>query len=260
MSTFRPGLVSITFRKLSTDAIIELCQEAGLEGIEWGGDVHVPPGEGKTASEVGKATRDAGLNVAAYGSYYRAGPGLRDESKFDAVLESARMLGAPLIRVWAGPRQPVAEATEQDWKDAFEDAKRIAALAEPLGIQIAFEYHGGTLTEWPETASRLMSGCDHPNIDTLWQPINGAPLDTNLDALHRVGPRIANLHVFHWGDGSQDRYALAAGEERWKAYLEAVEQYPRDGRWALLEFVKEDDPRQCVEDAATLRSWLAGRA
>lgn len=258
MPSIRPGLVSITFRKLSPNAIIDLSREAGLAGIEWGADVHVPPGEGRIASEVGQATRAAGLAVAAYGSYYRAGPGLQDETAFDAVLESARMLGAPLIRVWAGPKQPVAEATEQDWKDAVEDARRIAGLAGPLGIRIAFEYHGGTLTEWPETASRLMSECDHANIDTLWQPINGAPVDTCLDALHRVGPRIANLHVFHWGAGFQERFALAEGKDRWLQYLEAVSRYPREGRFALLEFVRDDDPRQLIADAATLREWLAG--
>ena len=36
-----PGLVSITFRKLQPDAIIKLVAQAGLTGIEWGGDVYV---------------------------------------------------------------------------------------------------------------------------------------------------------------------------------------------------------------------------
>jgi hypothetical protein len=39
------GLVSITFRQLSPPAIIDLVRQAGLEGIEWGGDVHVPHGD-----------------------------------------------------------------------------------------------------------------------------------------------------------------------------------------------------------------------
>ena len=38
----RGGLVSITFRKLSPRAIIDLVTRANLIGIEWGGDVHVP--------------------------------------------------------------------------------------------------------------------------------------------------------------------------------------------------------------------------
>ncbi len=39
------GLCSITFRSLSVDAIIELATKARLDGIEWGSDVHVPPGD-----------------------------------------------------------------------------------------------------------------------------------------------------------------------------------------------------------------------
>jgi len=62
---FKTGLVSITFRKLNTDEIIDLVQRSGLEGIEWGGDVHVPHGNIDNAQEVGRKTREAGINVAS---------------------------------------------------------------------------------------------------------------------------------------------------------------------------------------------------
>ncbi|MHC4505194.1 MAG: sugar phosphate isomerase/epimerase family protein, partial [Planctomycetota bacterium] len=96
----RSGLTSITFRKLSPEEIVRLTAEAGLDGIEWGGDVHVPPGEVDTARRVASMTSEAGLAVSSYGSYYRVGhdePGL-----FAPVLETAIALGAPIIRVWAG--------------------------------------------------------------------------------------------------------------------------------------------------------------
>jgi len=65
-----PGLVSITFRKLSPEQIIELVRKAGLSGIEWGGDIHVPHGDIARAKEVKSMTKEAGLRVAVYGSYY----------------------------------------------------------------------------------------------------------------------------------------------------------------------------------------------
>ena len=40
----RPGLCSITFRDLSVDDVVALAADAGLAGIEWGADRHVPPG------------------------------------------------------------------------------------------------------------------------------------------------------------------------------------------------------------------------
>ena len=53
------GLLSVTFRSLPYQRIIELAVKAGLDGIEWGGDEHVPPGNLKLAQEIGQAY-DAG--------------------------------------------------------------------------------------------------------------------------------------------------------------------------------------------------------
>ena len=66
------GLLSVTFRSLPFERIIDLTVQAGLDGIEWGGDVHVPPGELKLAERIGQAARGAGLVNFSYGSYWRA--------------------------------------------------------------------------------------------------------------------------------------------------------------------------------------------
>ena len=97
-----PGLVSVTFRKLTPEEIIALSAKAGVQSIEWGGDIHVPAGDVARAKEVGQQTRDAGLMVAAYGSYYRLAGGGRFPAPFEQVLATAAALGAPTIRIWAG--------------------------------------------------------------------------------------------------------------------------------------------------------------
>lgn len=79
--------------------LIAACRRAGLQGIEWGGDVHVPHGNLEVAREVAARTREAGLEIPSYGSYYRVG---RDESaqvSFARVLDTAVVLQTPLIRV-----------------------------------------------------------------------------------------------------------------------------------------------------------------
>ncbi len=83
---------------------MELARRAGLAGIEWGGDVHVKPGDEAEALRVGSLTRNAGLQVSSYGSYFRLCAQEEPETAFAPVLASARALGAPLIRVWAGER------------------------------------------------------------------------------------------------------------------------------------------------------------
>ena len=50
--TIYTGLVSITFRRLNPLEIVSLVAENGLTAIEWGGDIHVPPGKLKLARDV----------------------------------------------------------------------------------------------------------------------------------------------------------------------------------------------------------------
>ncbi|MCH8512611.1 MAG: sugar phosphate isomerase/epimerase [Kiritimatiellae bacterium] len=257
MSAFKTGLVSITFRNLPPEELIELVSRAGQQGVEWGGDVHVPHGDLTRAEEVGRWTRESGLEVAAYGSYYRVGE-VAYNPDFEAVLESAHALGAPTIRVWAG-KKGSAEASDADRKRIEEDTRRICAMAADEGIRVAFEYHGNTLTDDTDSAKALLEALPLENLDTLWQPPNGQGLEQCLESLRAVLPRVSNVHVFHWGSGWGDRYALAEGAARWKRYLEMFEE-TETPRWALMEFVKNDDPEQYLVDAATLREWVDGFA
>jgi hypothetical protein len=62
------------------------------------------------------------------------------------------------------------------------------------------------------------------------------------------------VHVFHWPRRGE-RAALADGSAGWLRYLQIL----RDHDHAcplLLEFVRDDDPRQLLSDAATLREWI----
>jgi sugar phosphate isomerase/epimerase len=247
-----PGLVSITFRKLSPAEIIALCGQAGVRCIEWGGDIHVPPGDAAHARAIGQLTREAGLEVAAYGSYYRLGPD--QPGKFEAAVTSAAALGAPTIRVWAGGKG--ARATEVDERcEIIADALRVADIAARHGITVCLEYHAGTLTDERESARALLGELAHPNIEFLWQPTNGAPVDECAARLLEMLPRLRNVHVFHWWPTAAERHPLADGEAAWRSYIDIVRESGHDADF-LLEFVRNDDPRQFLADAATLKQWL----
>jgi sugar phosphate isomerase/epimerase len=255
----RPGLVSISFRNLAVQEIVDLCVRAGLEGIEWGGDVHVPHGDVGTARQTARTTAAAGLSVAAYGSYYRAGETV-DNPDFADVLASAQALGAPLIRVWAGKRGS-ADADVTYRTRVVDDLRRISSLAQQAGIVVACEFHGGTLTDTNASALALYGNVNHPNLRAYWQPPVGQGVDYCLHGLRSILPRLANLHLFHWTvkDGKRAREPLAAGHSIWSRYLDLARQAEGD-RWVLLEFVRNDDPEQLVADADALRQCLADLA
>jgi 3-dehydroshikimate dehydratase len=245
-----PGLVSITFRTLTPAEIIALVRKAGLRSIEWGADIHVKPGERATAKEVGERTREAGLQVASYGSYYHAGSD--DPAAFDPILDGAVALGAPRIRVWSG-RVDAAQATESHRQRVVEDLRRIVALAGARDIRIAAEFHSGTLSSTAESARGLLAAV--PGLDSYWQVRVGAAPEEALADIALLAPGLCHAHVFHW-QSIPERLPLADGAPTWRRYVQALAAVGRPLH-VQIEYVKDDQPAQFLADAAALLDWLA---
>lgn len=250
----KPGLVSITFRKLNCQQIINLMSKTRLRGIEWGGDIHVPHGDTKTAEKVKTLTSDAGLEVTAYGSYYRAGQSEKDGLAFKKVLDSAEALNAPMIRVWAG-KISSSQADQDYYNSVVDDSRRIAEMAKKRNIRIVFEFHDNTLNDRPETAKKLMADIDHSNLGTYWQPMHGAGMENNCLGIEQIIDLIEGVHVFHWWPDHTQRHLLEDGKEHWQAYLKKIAEKNRD-MFCLMEFIKNDNPEIFIRDAETLTNWI----
>lgn len=252
------GLVSITFRQLDPEAIIALMKRTALTHLEWGGDVHCPHGDVDTATRVGESTRDAGLTVSVYGSYYRCGVSEGAGLAFAEVLASARAMQAPAIRVWAG------QLNREDADDAYrakvvDDAKCVADLAAAAGLTIVFEYHGGTLTNTHDGAIELIEAIDRPNVRMGWQPVPERSVEQNLADLDDLLARgvLGSVHAFEWTSeaGKKVRHPLAEGEAHWPPRLAKLRDAGVDVP-VLIEFVQGNDPEQFVADAEALARWL----
>ncbi len=252
----RSGLVSVTFRDLSPAEIISLSLDCRLEGIEWGGDVHAPHGNIRTAESVRAMCADAGISIPCYGSYFRAGWNDAANPSPTAVIESALALGAPLIRIWAG-RQGSAKCPGDARIEVEQAIADFTAEAARHDLRVAFEFHSNTLTDTLESTRQLIEAIDSPNLLTLWQPPLGSTRQDNLLAIQSLGDKLANAHAFAWerGESGTVRLPLADHAEDWTAYLHALNTADR---WILLEFVKDNDPRNLQADARTLTSWLEG--
>lgn len=249
----KTGLVSVTFRKLTPKNIISLVKQSGLEGIEWGGDLHVPPGNPQLAREIFKMTTGEGLEIAAYGSYYRIGCQAKGIDDFKRVLESAIELKAPTIRVWAGNKGS-QDADEAWWERIVTESNTIAELAGEAGISISYEYHRDTLTDSNETALQLLEDVNHSNVYTYWQPLSEYDFHFRTDGLYQIKGKLTNLHVFHRISNTRAPLKLGAGD--WLKYLETVSNDEKN-HYALLEFVMNDSETQFREDAATLRQLIS---
>lgn len=246
----KTGLTSVTFRQKSVEEILALAKEAGLTGVEWGGDIHVPAGAVDIARETGRKTREAGLEVLSYGSYYRGDPG----ESFTPILESALALGAPLIRIWAG-RTPYESCPTGEWNRLTKCFQRAADAAQQAGIRLAFEYHRGTATQTITGALALLRDVDRANVGCYWQPNPDISQEERVKELEALAPFLANVHVFTWSKGNI-RHPLSQGEPQWKEYLAHL---PQDHlpHCLILEFVQDDRVTAFREDAKTLRRWTA---
>ncbi|MDT0158240.1 TIM barrel protein [Microbacterium sp. ARD32] len=248
----RPGLCSVTFRELAPEKIVALAAEAELEAIEWGGDVHVPPGDVERAARVAQATTDAGLAVCSYGSYFRAGA----DEPLTPILDSAQALGADRVRVWAG-RVDSADATPAQCAQITARLRDAAEEASERGIRLALEYHRGTIADTPDAVLQLL--VDVPALSTYWQPSVGAEDAEALTEFDAISARTSAVHVFSWWPAGE-RLRLHEREELWRGLCSAASALPTPPRDALLEFVPDDDTALLAAEAATLRRWLAETA
>lgn len=248
--SIRAGLCSVTFRQLDPAAIAALAADAGLAAIEWGGDVHVPPGDAARAAEVARITTDAGLAVASYGSYFRADPG----EDIAAVLDAAEALGADRIRVWAG-RSGSADATAQERAATIDALAAAVELAGRRGILLALEFHGGTLADDAEQTLRVLDEVGSAHLSTYWQPTVSAPDEVAVAEYRRLADRVSAVHVFSWWPVAQ-RLPLSARDGLWRGFAAATSDAPAPPRDALLEFMPDDDPAVLAGEAAALRAYL----
>jgi len=238
------GMLSITFRNKSPEEIIELVKKSGLSAIEWGGDIHVPHGDVATAKRVGELTREAGLNIGAYGSYYNCLP---DDVSFDDVLASARALGAKVIRVWAGTKN-FDVASEEEREQIYSALRYAVEQSAKYGITVATELHINTLTDKPDGLIKMLDSV--PGLKTYWQQSSyKLTPDEECEVIKRLGKSIVNAHINYWVDGVQ--HPLAEISDRLAKYIPALEQFT-DAHAFMIEFVKDANVEQFFEDAKVL--------
>lgn len=248
----KTGLVSLSFNDHSIIDVVRLVANNCLQSIEWSGDRHVPVGEVELAKRVRQITESHALEVAAYGSHYRAGFGEGNGYPFDAVLQTAVALGAPTIRVWAGNQSP-DRASFNLCNDVNADLNRIATLAQRYGIAIAVEMQLITLAETAEAAKRIMDSVRHRNLSIIWKMRTDVLPEVNTDDLIKLLPLISDFRVSYNRRG--DRRPLHEGESAWKGWLHKLKRDKGD-RYALLENIAHDDVEQLAQDSQKLRDWV----
>ena len=251
---FKAGVTSSTLRQYAYRNFIRHVVKTELSCIEWGSDIHVPYSDTGKAAEVAVEMALHKLAVSSYGTYYRLG-WLHEASLFDMILDIARTLGAPMLRVWGGGIAGKYVGAEMR-REMVGDALEISAAAKKSGISISLEYHQESITDTAENAlsfiNEVRSGGGE-NIYLYWQPRPLLGFSENKRELAQVLPFLSNIHV-QACEGSA-RLLLREHSARWREYIKII----KDGGGKhnfLLELTKDDRPDFFIEDAKELAGWL----
>ncbi len=243
----KTGIISVTFRPFTRSEIVRSAKDAELDAVIWGGDVHVPHGDISAAKEAAELCRNVKLDTSIYGSYYRT-----NGDGFDTVIETADALGSDTIRIWAGTKGSL-DMTEDERRFTTETLIKNADTAKAHGKTLAFEYHGGTLTDNADSALRLLREADRDNIRLHWQPNQYRDLDYNIEALNKVAKYVDAVHVFAWvGNG---RFPLETQEKEWRMYFDILRERSSCSL-AAMEFVPNETKEELLRDADVLRRIL----
>jgi sugar phosphate isomerase/epimerase len=136
------------------------------------------------AEEVGQSAQSKGLRIAALsGTYNMAHPDLeaRISSRFGFanVVEAARRMGAPVVTLCTGSRDPSNmwkyhpdNSSPAAWEDLRTELDYALMLVDATEVKLAIEPEPGNVVRDAETARRLLNELASPNLGIVLDAAN----------------------------------------------------------------------------------------
>jgi len=223
------------------DKALELAAGSGYRGVEiWGRPPHTPEVFDQAYWQKVRERLDAfSLEISMFGSYVN--PSWQDyDDKLSSALRICGLLGARIMRVWAGSAEP-KDASEELWKHVTKAYREMSKKAADHGLTLAIEMHRGTLCVSPEGSLRLLEQVGASNLRLNYQIADPANPDIEGDVA-KVGQYIVNIHAQNYlpsvdGDGRYELCLIEEGVIDYRRLLELLEPYGFDG-YIEAEFLK----------------------
>ncbi len=186
---------------------IRLFRAAGLDAAEViyqdGYTSGLPQGDRRAAMEALRAAEDEGLPIIGLTPYTTAINAL-DESEwrggvdeFRGAIETAHLLGADRVRVYAGSWHPGDADHAGRWARLREALQTLAPEAEQAGVRLCVENHFGTMTQTAAQTAALVREVAHPAVRVLYDQANLTFThdETFEEAFAVQGDLVGHVHV-----------------------------------------------------------------
>ena len=183
------------FRAAGLDAAEVIYQDGYTSGL--------PQGDRRAALEALKAAEGEGLPIIGLTPYTTAINAL-DESEwrggvdeFRGAIETAHLLGADRVRVYAGSWHPGDSDRARRWAKLREALQTLAPDAEQAGVRLCVENHFGTMTQTAAETAALVQEVAHPAVRVVYDPahLTFTHDETFEEAVAVQGDLIGHVHV-----------------------------------------------------------------
>ncbi|MHC6592877.1 sugar phosphate isomerase/epimerase family protein [Arthrobacter sp. C152] len=161
---------------------LQLFRAAGLDAAEViyqdGYTSGLPQGDRRAALEALKAAEGEGLPIIGLTPYTTAINSLDGNEwrggvdEFRGAIETAHLLGADRVRVYAGAWHPGDTDHDRRWEKLREALQVLAPEAEQAGVRLCVENHFGTMTQTAAETAALVREIAHPAIRVLYDQAN----------------------------------------------------------------------------------------
>ena len=252
-SPVKAGLATIALRSYDVFTALDMAAQAGFAGAEiWGKPPHTPEEfDEEHTRRVRDRARSIGLETPIFGSY--ANPSWPEFERRSAdAIQIALRLGAKIIRVWAGNKNPDC-ADEALWEHVAVSLREFALRAEYEGLTLAIEMHADTLCLTPEGALKLLGMVQAPNLKLNYQVGDFAKPNVEHD-IALIGDRVVMVHAQNFRPsccepGKMNRTLVQCGTVDYDKALSLLAERGFKG-YVEVEFLKGEG----VSDAALLES------
>ena len=183
------------FRAAGLDAAEVIYQDGYTSGL--------PQGDRRAAMEALQAAEGEGLPIVGLTPYTTAINALDDSewrgavNEFRGAIETAHLLGADRVRVYAGSWHLGDTDHAQRWAKLREALQTLAPEAEQAGVRLCVENHFGTMTQTAAETAALVREVAHPAVRVLYDQANLTFThdETFEEAMAVQGDLIGHVHV-----------------------------------------------------------------
>ncbi len=247
MNSFKIGLCSVTFRKKSAEEVIEIAKNAGVDYIEWGGDIHVKTVE--DALRVKALCDNAGIKISSYGSYFNSAD--YSEEKWILVCEISKAMGASSVRIWLGKKD--SEKTDSsEYLTLLENTKKMCDIAAGYGLVVCPECHDNTFNNNTDAFLRFMKELQKDNFKTYFQS-RYFRMEYDLDRINRTFDFTENVHI-SYRDLKKEQLFRKKDRNYLDTLLKKLKSKSFDGV-VMIEFVDFDSKFVLYRNVRKLKSY-----